>query len=253
VRRAVGDDLKPVCVGQSHLVAVISAAQETGFALRSIALKDARGFRLAGAEPDLVAQSRRLDDALIRELTGPVFSFIGGMAHISLGLRQHPQPFDFVLPSEPDLPIDEGARVIPVSAMRMVIEQQASRHLKVFGKLVSKAPGPVFQMEPPPPASDIWLIGNLLGKRFGGKEERDTGKLAGPFLRYKLWRLNSEIVRSHTEKLGAAFVPAPEVAIDDEGFLRDEFCRNATHANAKYGELLLEQIKERMASLKALA
>jgi hypothetical protein len=39
------------------------------------------------------------------------------------------------------------------------------------------------------------------------------------------------------------FVPPPQAAFDDQGFLREDLYQNdATHANSRYGTLIVEQI-----------
>jgi hypothetical protein len=52
-------------------------------------------------------------------------------------------------------------------------------------------------------------------------------------------------MRAHAqmaEKLGAAFLPLPPGCQDPDGFLAPEYAADITHANAKFGELLLEHI-----------
>ncbi len=58
-----------------------------------------------------------------------------------------------------------------------------------------------------------------------------------------MWRLHSQIMRTHVEKAGGTFVPHPREAVDEEGFLPVELCRDATHGNARYGALLLQQMQ----------
>ena len=126
--------------------------------------------------------------------------------------------------------------------MGAVLGSAIGKHLQLLTRFAARLEGPIFQFEAPPPPADSWLLAKSVAKR------RDVGELAGPWLRYKLWRLNSEIVREHAERCGVRFVPVPEAALDGEGFLRAEFCKNASHANPQYGELLLEQISARMAT-----
>jgi hypothetical protein len=229
-----------LCIGQSHMVCVLLAAEEAGEPLEAIALKDVRWFGELKRTGLSVESLKSLDREALAKREDPVFSFIGGMYHTKLGLYRHPQPFDFVLPEAPDLPLEADAELIPSEAMRKVVQQAVRRHLHLLRKIAAIAGGPVYHFESPPPPAESWLTAKRIEKAIMQKK---LGPLAGRFLRYKLWRLHSEIVRERAEEIGTRFVGHPQAAIDDEGFLRPEFCRNPTHANERYGALILEQMK----------
>jgi hypothetical protein len=222
------------CIGESHMACVLVAAEEKGMALRAIPLKRtvAREFARAGGatnnawnfEDDSLQQRGR---KRVTDLRGTICCFLGGRYPIALMLRKHPRPFDFVLPDEPELPIEADAEIIPAGIMRRVVERGARRSLQTLAKIVEATRGSVYQFEPPPP------VGESSGLKMG---------LERAYLRLKVWRLHSAIVREHADRLGAGFVPHPPQAVDDAGFLRGEYCLTSTHANAAYGSLVLDQI-----------
>jgi hypothetical protein len=70
-------------------------------------------------------------------------------------------------------------------------------------------------------------------------------------LRYKLWRAQSSLLRAFCAELGIVFVPAPIGAQDAEGLLSEPYWGDdATHANAAYGELVLDEIASRLAAAR---
>ena len=178
---------------------------------------------------------------------GPVFCFINGSHHLSLGLWRHPQPFDLVLPEAPDLPFDPDAEVVPADALREVLSTRLEGQLRTIGEIAEVASGTVYQVEAAPPPTDRWMLEGEGGQKTRTKRRKlpewSEGELAGRFLRYKLWRLHSQLMREHAEQVGIHFLAHPPEATDEEGFLLDELCRNAAHANTAYGALVLEQMR----------
>ena len=176
-------------------------------------------------------------------------SMIGGNSHNMLGLTQHPMPFDFVLPTQPELRLDREAQIIPYSVMEDVIIRLAQLHLDEISALRSAVAGPVVHLESPPPIGDDSHVSLYLDQYFDKKQS----KLVAPrHLRYKLWRLHSNIVRRHCGRIDVSFIDVPEETLDTDGFLRREgYPKNATHGNFWYGQMVLKQV-ERIADRIAL-
>lgn len=237
-----------LCIGHSHMGCVLLAAQAKGSNLPAIILKD----QVAGHFNGLAFDKAVLDDSertlspaterIVERASGPIFSFVGG-PRLEIGLRRHPQPFDFVLPEQPDLPIDPEAELIPSAALATALKKKkdAYGYYNILDRIAAVAKGPVYQFEWPPPAADEWLVNRVSARQRSGRSGRELP--VNRFLRYKLWRLTSQTLREHTAKLGFTFVPHPPAAADEEGFLRIEYVRNASHANPAYGALVLEQLK----------
>jgi len=235
-------------IGHSHMVCVLNAAQDAGVPFQAVTLKavedESHFFGLNrstiiedSGKPDFRDDTK----AIIAGGTEPVYSFISGIMHVQIGLRHlddpSEPPFDFVLPEAPDVPLDAQAEVIPSDAMREVIQQQFKSRLKMLRRLTAVAPGRVVQFAPPPPVSDAWLAPLL------EKTSVKATELPNRWVRWKLWRLTTDIFRQHALSLGARFVDTPPAALDRDGFMRDELVRNATHGNAAFGALLLDQIR----------
>jgi hypothetical protein len=89
------------------------------------------------------------------------------------------------------------------------------------------------QLEPPPPLPNRRVLAyprefvraNLLRK-----------KIAPELIRYKLWRLESDIYTRFCNEVGIAYLPAPAGMVDKNGMLAETgWGSDATHANPRYG------------------
>ncbi len=229
---------------------LLEAAQEAGIPFQAITLKGpGDGREVFGVFESRVISDRGDPDftdesiALLTGSTGPVYSFIGGIKHIRLGLAQLDDPleptFDFVLPEARHLPLEPGTEVIPFDGVREIIRRTFSKRMKVLARVAHLAPGRIVQFAPPPPVSDLWLQPFLLKQ----KVRANATKLPNRLLRWKLWRLTVDHFHQHAKSHGARFLDCPPEAVDPDGFMRDELVRNATHGNTAFGGMLLNQIR----------
>ena len=64
-------------------------------------------------------------------------------------------------------------------------------------------------------------------------------------LRLKLWNVLAELLADSAQKLGANFLGAPALSRDASGLLLPEYwASDVTHANSKYGLLLIEELQK---------
>src|SRR5437867_1592833 len=112
-----------ICIGHSHAACVVNAAERDGVNLRAIVLTDAsmRHVDGIGRENVLVDPEWSEVEGILSHGEGPIYSFVGGRAHIALGTRRHPKPFDLIVPEKPDLPVEADAEIIPWDVMRAVL------------------------------------------------------------------------------------------------------------------------------------
>lgn len=242
-------------IGNSHIGALRRAMRPRRAALRpgeklNIEAVNRR-HDLFMPEFEKTPNGERLNSALVARFqptvddpNGIILSSIGGNQHNILGLARHSQPFDFVSPERPDLPIDDGAELIPYGVLRDVLSSKMKKEFKIIRMLRDLAPGRCYHLESPPPSA----LDNLGAAYIANWTENFGGKGAAPsFLRLKVWRLHSSIVRDFCESIGVVFVPAPAEAMDANGYRVDAATdidepSAVTHANAWYGELVLKQI-----------
>jgi hypothetical protein len=169
-----------------------------------------------------------------------VLSLIGGSAHTVLGMVEHPRPFDFILPSEPGLPFDEGRDLVPADAVRAKLTEMAYEYLPKIEVIARAASAPVVHLEPPPPLAD----GSLIFPHVPWVFFPDQPKVVAPkWLRYKLWRMHSEIIAEACERFGVIYSRAPVGALDTEGFLHPRYDQDGAHANAAYGAMVLQELR----------
>jgi hypothetical protein len=231
------------------MVCVLEAAQQQGIPFRAITLKSINNEgHLFGVTRDAMIEDRAKPDfsdetkQIVGASDGPVYSFVSGIQHVHLGLRPvyYPAepPFDFVLPETADLPLEEGAEIVPVDAVRQVVQESFSSRMKILRRLSRMAPGRVIQFAPPPPAPDRWIEVLMRKRQFDTPPRLPSGRV-----RWKLWRLTTDIFREHACGEGARFVDYPAASVDADGFMRAELVRNLTHGNVGFGELVLDQIR----------
>lgn len=227
-----------LCIGHSHLASVARAATAAGEALRVFNFWDLPGAIIRDEAGPKFARS--ISDALAQH-AGPVFSFVGGGAHVVLGMLVHPRRFDFVLPSEPELPLDPRAEILPAMAVRQILESMMAEYLALMNEVLQVSGGPMFHIEPPPPSADSQrMYADVPWVMFPDRCQ----EVAPAHSRYKLWRLHSQILERWCTAAGVTFLKAPQQAIDAAGFMRDSYYGDGAHANTTYGELVLAQMRQ---------
>lgn len=230
--------LKPLlCIGHSHVSCVARAAAIDGVSLRSFNFWDL---------PEAINRERghptfctSICDALMQH-DGPVFSLVGGASHVVMGMLVHPRRFDFVLPQEPDLPLDPTAEILPALAVRRVIESLAQEYLMLMDEVRRLCTGPMYHMEPPPPYRDATRMHADIP--WGMFPDRCQEISPAP-LRYKLWRMHSQVLAAWCHGAGVGLVAAPPTSMDDSGFMLATYYGDGAHANEAYGSLLLQQMR----------
>jgi hypothetical protein len=227
-----------LCIGHSHLHCVQAASAETGIAIDAVNFWDDNSVVVGYPdEPALTADLQQR----FRAHAGTIFSFVGGGAHSVVGLVSHPRRYDFVLPEAPSLPLDPQSEVIPVDAVRAMLLEHVRPFLKLMDHVHSLARQRLVQVEPPPPCGDAQRMRpHIPWPLFPGMLK----EIAPKSLRYKIWRLHSDIVATHCAQRGIGFLAHPRHAVDVEGFMLAEFFHDGIHANGRYGALLLQQMRE---------
>ena len=244
--------LRLLFVGHSHLSAIHKAyrrfgAKGNGFAIEAEFVQLSRAefrpqFKPGFFRKDIL--NRRTIKAIRRAKNDVLVSCIGGNVHNVFGLVNHPQPFEFILPDEPDLPVADNAEILPHAAMRLALAGRMRRHLRLLQAVRRHMPGRMLHLESPPPIPSTEYI--LAHPGTFGKKIVERG-IAPVWLRYKLWRLASTIFREECITLGIEWVPVPRQMQDADGMLiARAWSRDATHANPWYGRCLLRNLATRL-------
>ncbi|PSJ62573.1 hypothetical protein [Kumtagia ephedrae] len=231
-----------ILVGGSHATAIRQAARSMGVDLNFHVFHRNSPLWPSGKElfqPEFLAEFNGLE--------GTIFSSLGGNSHNVMGLIEHRAPFDFVHPRiKTKAKTDDDRTWVPFSAVKQSIEQTAGTFLRLLQGFAERYPGRVVHLQSPPQIEDETFIRQGIVDK--GTDARKTGLakfgIAPAALRYKLWRLNSEIFEERCAELGVKFVPVPSASITRSGFLKRKYWGDPTHANAAYGKLVLEQMRQ---------
>jgi hypothetical protein len=170
---------------------------------------------------------------------------IVGNHHNILGLVNDPEPFDFFLPQEIDVPLKNDARLLPVNLITKVFERQLKNAFDLTQTLRNIFKNNMmYHVESPPPIpSEQYIIAHP-GTTGVFKEKIEQLGVSPVYFRYKLWRLHSQIIRENCQKLNIEFINTPKESQDKTGCLIEKYWHvDPTHANAFYGDLVLNQIR----------
>ena len=186
------------------------------------------------------------DEALgiVRSL-GPndvLVSVIGGNQHAVFSTIQHPQPFDFITPEGG--PPAKGAEMVPFRALydyfRDSLRKGDGETIDTLRR--STTARMVHLLAPPPKRKNAWI--EHYHDTFFASEGITRLGVSSPDLRIKFWRLQNRAIEEICADLGIEVMGPPPDGCDEDGFLaRDCYAGDATHANVKYGELVLRQLE----------
>ncbi len=231
-------------IGESHANALILAVKENPSTYGGIDVR-----RLASARRrylvDAIALSRAMEMIAALPRTTPVFLSMLGTYHNVLGLVKADRDYDFLLDAN-DIPNRDTATIrLPHRAIANVFQA----HLSTGGavsKLRAAGRSKLYLLSSPPPKqSNEFIMRKFMMQTnhdYKGRSIDEVG-LSPPEIRLKLWRLETRLIAQWAEDRAMEFIPAPHEAFNADGFLARKFyADDATHANARYGELVLRQI-----------
>jgi hypothetical protein len=112
-------------------------------------------------------------------------------------------------------------------------------------KIQAVANSRVFLLSTPPPKqSNEFMLERFMRQKkqsYRGVSVQDIG-LERPESRLKLWLMEIRAMAKWAASEDLEFVEAPREAFDASGFLEPRLYSDATHANDKYGALVIDQI-----------
>lgn len=228
-----GKAIGVVCVGHSHATAVAQAAQAQGCDVDPILFwSEAGAVGADGAfRPDLADRIRR---------AGKVITAVGGASAVVVGLVEHQRPFDFVLPAEPELPLDPTRELLPADAVRAALAAEEGKYTSLLEQIKALSSGDVIQIETPPPVEDgAFISGFVPWPLWPGQPQ----VVAPATLRYKLWRLSSEVVAANCARLGILYQPVPRASLDRAGFMAPGLSSDGIHGDTAYGQLVWNSLR----------
>ncbi len=231
--------------GDSHVVALQAAVRRRA-AEGITSLVDAR--RMAKVKDGQTRGDTSFDEILdLSEGLGRgdlVVSAAGGNQHAIFSTIQHPDRFDFLMPGDDAGRIETGVELIPFRTLHAMFRDVLYNSMKkTVVALNKRSKAEVRFLHAPPPKPDNDFIIQHHDPRFAAANIASLG-VSAPALRLRFWKLQSLVVEEICGELGAGTVPPPVKACDPEGFLLPHyFANDATHANAAYGDLILDELE----------
>jgi hypothetical protein len=157
--------------------------------------------------------------------------------------------FDFVSSGLPGVPLTDDAWIVPESLVEAALDPSAGDLAFGLGRIMQGNPASVTVVGPPPPKRDEDFIRSQLVGDAGvvkglaelGLDAATVGITAAS-VRLKAWELLTRLHAGAARRHGASFLHVPPASQDEDGYLLAEYWHDVTHANRKYGPLLLDAI-----------
>jgi hypothetical protein len=171
---------------------------------------------------------------------------LGGNSHNAFFLLQNQRQIDFIIPGLEDLPLVQGAEIIPYEAIKQILMANCQIYLDDLRGIKNGAPGRVFFMISPPPIQNDDYVRSVVDRdpyfaAFGHT------MVTPAMVRYKAWVVHSKIYADLCSEIGVEVIEAPEEGIVDGRWLAPDCVGyDPTHANLVYGEYALINLERRL-------
>ena len=232
-----------VVIGQSHSAALAHALLTERKDVSGISV-----YRLEDRKRPYERDVITLDNAvsLVRRLPAETRVFLStlGTYHNIWGLLRSGPAFDFLL-DPADAP-DLNAEIrIPHRAIASAFELKSCEALAGAKNPGSRQVSCLSLERAPAEAEQRFHAGTFHGAEEAilSRHKRQRCRSgASRNSRLKLWLMETRATARWAASEDLNFVPAPAEAFDENGFLHPQFYSDATHANAGYGALVIDQI-----------
>ncbi len=167
-----------------------------------------------------------------------VFSILGGNRHYNVGLVEHEHKMQ-VLADADDMLLAPDRTLISNAMMRDLMLEMTRDPLFMMKNIRGFYSCPITHVMSPPPI-DLEDISDKLDRAM---QQLGDFTATPPLHRLRCYRIFCSVMREFCRREGFEVLDPPEEAVSPEGFLREEYHGpNATHANGRYGYLILRNI-----------
>ena len=172
-------------------------------------------------------------------------SAIGGNMHQVVSLVQHPVAFDFFMKDESLYSVEGFKQIIPYSqVLDYFLTRLRGKDCQRLLQLKQIAKCKVYHLIPPPPKENHEHILKRPESTFRNNGIMEKG-ISNPNLRLKTWKVQVQALEAICKEMGVDLLKPPSDAVEKSGFLKERYYANdATHANAQYGLLVLNQLTD---------
>ena len=232
--------------GDSHTAALIRAQQAPSEGrnydhIRIFRLQKEKGGKSVG-DADLASFCRHIRNYAKDDF---VFSAVGGNQYAVVSTVQGSIDFDFLTsPTDQDLASDRVA-LMPLRAISSYLEQGVRGTVgPVLKRIRESTDAKVFHLAPPPPKEDNAFIAANFESRFALEGIEKYGPTR-PSLRLKCWKVQYNCLARLCEELDIVLIAPPGKSVTGDGYLHPRsYAKDVTHANRRYGALVLDQISK---------
>jgi hypothetical protein len=166
-----------------------------------------------------------------------IYCSFGGSEYSVFGLLEAPVRFDFMTAASSK--VEPEREVIPHVLIKATLERAMKRAIMHTRELRELYKCPITCLRTPPPFRAI-AADSRLPAVF--QENLHLG-ISPMTIRKKLYDVYTELARSTYAEMGVGFLDLPPGCTDEDGFLLETYChRDPTHANRRYGVLVVDQI-----------
>lgn len=228
-------------VGHSHVVCIAAAARVTG-------ATDVGVINLLEVENLASLSLRKLAKHIARmspfRRPRAVCLCLRGNDHNVYGVTENPDPFSLGHKEMGCVPeFGEERHFIPYQVMRDVFESPRTR--RMASHIFEAFPGAARYWLCPPPPVDDWNY--ITSNPIIYSDVISYGPAPKP-LKKQLYRIQCDVLRDVATEAEADFIE-PDSNLLDDGFLRPQYCADPTHGNARYGEAMLNILRDRIGTV----
>lgn len=231
-----------IVVGDSHIEAIRKAhnkRSETSSAYSDLEVHVLRRHRIKlgraigtdlGKISDVVARAKPDDIVAISP---------GGNTHSRFSIIRRSPPFDYYIPGTSASPDEQ---IIPYQAVYDYFMETLTEEFSQYKTIKKIRDGNrLYRICPPPPArSNEYIAENADG--YYHNRGIQLGVINDPFFRLKAWKMEVIAIRKQCELRKLKLIMPPQDCLDSDGFLKEQFYGDATHANVTYGDRVLQQL-----------
>lgn len=172
-----------------------------------------------------------------------VFSAIGGNQYAVVSTVRTPPYFELAKSMGAPHKGNVGDTIIPFRALESLIASGVvNSDGPILQRIRSATRARVFHLTPPPPKQDNAFIKQFHEARFAAEGLGDL-EPHSPELRLACWTMQRQALAALCAEIGVELLPPPPGTVGEEGFLKQAYYgKDVTHANRRYGELVLRQI-----------
>jgi hypothetical protein len=185
---------------------------------------------------------RDILDLLENTKPAAVAILLQGEQAVSSGLIAPVRPYDFFFPQEVGYIPDPNSEIIPFDIIFNICKNKFRLIADFLDLIVDRLPPIAFALCPPPIVGDTKFILNSDTSHEGISSHIAKFGLPSTSWRLRVWKVHVMALRAVYTDRKIAFIDPPAESFGEDGCLRTEFRSDVFHANAAYGQLLLNQI-----------